>query len=118
VRTCRRGCIRCVVLVLVACVVGAAGCAHGGFREQALIDRFAMGFVGTLSQDDKDAFANARKGDLPMFHFGAGSRIRELYFGPTGDGRKAFCRPDHFCDIDRESMRIVERTWEIIHGAG
>lgn len=103
---------------LVACITFSA-CAHTAPTQPASdLDRLARGFIATLSQEDLAAFEKAGKSDLPMFHFGAGSRVRQLYFGPQGEGRKAFCTPDAYCDIDAESMRIVERAWQMIHGVG
>lgn len=78
------------------------------------MDRLARSFIGTLSPADIEVFRRSSDSDLPRFHFGAGSRVRHLYFGPGAEGRKTLCRQDDYCDIDRESMRIVERTWEII----
>lgn len=99
--------------------IALAGCAHRP-ADQAKneLDRLAKGFIATLSEQDVAMLKKAEKADLPMFHFGAGSRVRQLYFGPEGEGRKAFCSPGEYCDIDRESMRIVERAWQIVHGVG
>jgi hypothetical protein len=104
--------------VVVVCLA-LTGCAHsGGSGPDANVDRLARGFIQTLSEEDVAAFRNAERSDLPMFHFGAGSRVRQLYFGADGEGRKFLCTPRRYCDIDRESMRIVERAWQIIRDAG
>jgi hypothetical protein len=108
--------IRRLVLLVISMAL-ASGCVHSTNRDQSQVDRLARGFLVTLSQSDKDAFIKASKDDLPMFHFGAGSRVRQMYFGPDGQGRKALCVKVQYCDIDKQSMRIVERTWEIIQGA-
>ena len=103
---------------LILCVT-LAGCVNEASAQATNdLDRFARNFIATLSEEDVAAFKKAEKADLPLFHFGAGSRVRQLYFGPDGEGRKAFCTPGAYCDIDRESMRIVERTWQIIRGVG
>ena len=81
------------------------------------MDHLARDFLETLSSNDRAVFLNAGKNDLPLFHFSAGSRVRQLYFGPGGEGRRLLCKNKDPCDIDGASMRIVERTWEIIHGA-
>jgi len=107
--------IRRLVLLVISIAL-ASGCVHSTNRDQ--VDRLARGFLDTLSQSDMDALIKASKDDLPMFHFGAGSRVRQMYFGPDGQGRKALCVKAQYCDIDKQSMRIVERTWEIIQGAG
>lgn len=109
---------RTFAATLILCVTLAV-CAHKAHAQAANdLDCFAQSFIATLSEQDMAAFKNAEKADLPLFHFGAGSRVRKLYFGPDGEGRKAFCTPGAYCDIDRESMRIVERAWQIIRGVG
>ncbi len=96
-----------------------SGCAHQARDQQEnALDRFAHGFIATLSKENLEAFKKVEKADLPMSHFGAGSSVRQIYFGPDGEGRRAFCTPNESCDIDRESMRIVERAWQIIRGVG
>ena len=108
------------ITVTLALCVALAGCAHGSRSGNAAneLDRLANGFIATLTEQERATLKKAEETDLPMFHFGAGSRVRQLYFGPDGEGRKAFCTPGAYCDIDRESMRIVERAWQIIRGAG
>lgn len=104
---------------VMAVCMALNGFAHGEVSAPGTnLDRLARGFIGTLSEEDVRTFERAERGDLPMFHFGAGSRVRQLYFGRDGEGRKSFCTPGAYCDIDRESMRIVERAWEIIRDAG
>jgi hypothetical protein len=102
----------------VAIGVAVAGGAHAGTTEKTDIDRLARGFIETLTEEDVAAFKKAAESDLPMLHFGAGSRVRQLYFGPHGEGRKALCEPGAYCDIDGQSMRIVERAWRTLNGVG
>lgn len=106
-------------LAAAICIAVAllSGCAHLDRHKDSEIDRLARIFLQTLSPRDMDAFREAGKDDLPMFHFGAGSRVRQMFFGPDQEGRNSLCPRSGHCDIDAESMHIVERTWEIIHDA-
>ena len=108
---------RAVTLILALTAFPVVGAVDTGLREQRYLGQLAREFLDTLSEKEKAAFLRASKDDLPLFHFGAGSKVRELYFGPRGEGRALLCQNKDPCDIDAESMRIVERTWEIIHGA-
>ena len=104
-------------MILLFAAVLAGGCAGAPARESpdAARDRFAREFLQTLAPDEVEVFRQAKREDLAMFHFGAGSRIRSLYFhGRDSPGRAAFCVADAICDIDAESNRIVVRTWELV----
>lgn len=110
--------VRTIAAAFIASIT-LIGCAHPARDQPAsALDRFAEGFIATLSAENLETFKKAENIDLPMFHFGAGSRVRQLYFGPDGEGRRVFCKPNEYCDIDRESMRIVERAWQLIRGVG
>ncbi len=101
--------IRRLVMLVIGIVLPSC-CVHSTNRDQSQVDRLARAFLDTLSQSDKDAFIKASKNDLPMFHFGARPRVRQMYLGPGGEGRKALCIKAQYRDIDKQSMRIVERT--------
>lgn len=103
------------LIAALAVFIALNGLAHASTAHQVDVDRLARSFLKTLAEKDIADFREAEESDLPMFHFGAGSRVRELYFGPDGEGRKALCTPSVYCDIDAQSMRIVERTWQIVH---
>lgn len=106
------------LVVMIISIVLASGCVHSMSRDQSQLDRLAAGFLQTLSKSDKAAFGKASRVDLPLCHVGAGSRVHQIYFGPDGEGRTALCARAEHCDMDKQSMRIVELTREINHDAG
>ena len=106
------------LVAIATFLLALGGCVHSDVASVSAVDRLARDFIDTLSEEDVAAFRDAERSELPMFHFGAGSRVRQLYFGPDGEGREALCTPTTYCDIDSQSMRSVERAWSIIHGVG
>ena len=112
-------------IVLIA-LFGLCFAAHAFAANEAIdsvpVRKAIDEFVASLSDSDRAEFLRAREEDLPMFHFGAASRIRSRYFviSENSDVRKAFCPadPNAYCDIDEASNAMVRKAWEQIQRSG
>lgn len=96
------------------CAKSTAEPADKQVAETPIVQKAIREFVAGLSMSERKSFLEASRTDLALFHFGAGSRVRERYFSSNSEVRQASCGTNMhaYCDIDGASMIIVEKAWD------
>ena len=124
-RTIQEGDDRFSVNVAVLCEASKSACdqlvAPRDPSASDVVKKATGEFVASLTPSERKEFLDASRDDLALFHFGAGSQVRERYFSsPDSVVRQAFCSndPEAYCDIDSASMVIVVKAWELIRAEG